>query len=153
MSLACELLQKMQKDVLESLRAKDHDRADILRLVVSNLKTAKIDKGEDLSDEETVQILRSTINKCKEAEDQYRQVGAIGEADKERRQYQILERFMPVQLSDDELRTLIEREAKSVGANGIHDLGKLMGKIMPKVSGRAGGSRVYAMVKKFLAKH
>jgi len=136
--------------MLKALKEGKRDRVSILRYALSALKNKEKDLGRELKDEEAYQVLRGLIKKGKEAVEQFRQGKRDDLAQKEEKEIEVLESFLPKALSDEELEAIIEETLRELGAQGPKDFGPVMKAVMSKVKGQAEGQRVSELVKKKL---
>jgi uncharacterized protein YqeY len=139
------LLERLQADTATALKAGDRERVDALRLVTSELQKAAKDGGDD----ETAVLQRERKRRL-EAADAYREAGREDLAAGERREAELIEEYMPEQISDDELEAIVGDAVAESGASSPQEMGKVMSLVMPKVKGRADGKRVSAVVKEKL---
>jgi len=137
--------------IAEAMKAKDEIRLSTLRLLSSALNYEFIAKQHKLSEEEELVVVGREAKKRKDAIEAYEKAGAKDRAEKERKEMQILQEYLPQQMPDDELTKLVEEAVSQTGAKTIADIGKVMGTVMSKVQGRADGGRVSAIVKEKLA--
>lgn len=136
--------------MLKALKEGQRDRVSVLRYALSALKNKEKDLGRELQDEEAYQVLRGLIKKGKEAIEQFRQGKRDDLVQKEEREIEVLESFLPKALSDEELGAIIEETVKELGAQGPKDFGRVMKAVMSKVKGQAEGQRVSELVKEKL---
>lgn len=162
------LKEKIQKDFKEALKEKRKLEISTLRMLnaaISNKETKKrtkiwkekpeskvedLGKESQLTDEEIVEVVFSEVKKRKEAIAGFEKGKRMDLAEKERREMEILKRYLPKQLSEEEIRKLAKETIKEIGAESMKDLGKVMGNLMPKVKGKAEGSLVSKIVKELL---
>lgn len=128
----------------------------VLRMLVSAIKNKEIEKkssGKDpfLNDEETIAVIRSEIKKRKDAEEQFLKGGRKDLAEKESHEKTALERYMPDEMSDEELETIIRAAVASRNASVPGDFGRVMGEVMKEARGRVSGERASVCVKKILS--
>lgn len=144
------LKEEIQASLTAAMKAQDEVRKVPLRLVMSAIKLAEVEKQEDLDDGEVLSIVQKEVKARHES---------IADAEKAERQdlidaakaeIKILEEFLPEGLSPEELEALVKETISEVGAASMADMGKVMGAIMPKVKGRADGGQVNQMVKQLL---
>jgi len=148
------LLGKLNEDYKEAVRNKDETKRNTINLLLSALKYRQIElraSGKELTDEEIIGVISKEIKKRKEAIELYEKGNRQDLAEKEKRELEILESYMPKQLSEEELLKIIDETIKSVGASSPSDVGKVMKELMPKVKGKADGSLVKSLVEKRLA--
>lgn len=140
------ILERVQADTKDALKAGERDRVAALRLVADALQKDLKEGGDD-----EIAVLRRERKRRLEAAEAYRGGGNDERAAGEDREAALIEEYLPAELSDDELGTLVDEAIGDSGAEGPQDMGKVMGAVMPKVGGRADGGRVSAMVKDRLA--
>lgn len=136
------LSDDIQQAMYAAMKARRNDEAAVLRLALSALKSAAIEARHDLSDDEAVAVLQREARKHQESEQAFRQAGRSERADQEAFALQVLGRFLPAALPPEELERLIEDAIAATGASGPKELGKVMGRVMPAVKGRADGNEV-----------
>ena len=136
------------------MKARDKARTSALRMVVSALKNQAIADGKGpqgtLEDTEVERVLATEVKRRREAAAAYREAGRIEQAEAEEAEAAVYEAYLPEQLSDDELAALVDAAIAEVGAEDVKQTGQVMKTVMPKVQGRADGSRVSALVKERL---
>ena len=141
------LLEEVKSDVTAALKAGDKERAGALRLVVSELqKAAKEGSGGD-----EVQVLQRERKRRLESAKAYRDGGREDLATVEEREAELIDAYLPEQLSDEELRALAGDAVAELGATSPKEMGKVMAIVMPKVQGRADGRRVSKAVRELLS--
>jgi uncharacterized protein len=140
------LIDDVQQAMFRAMKARQANETAALRLALSALKSAAIDAGKDLSDEEAVAVLQREARKRREAEQAYREAGRTERADQEAYERSVLERYLPAALDPDELAWLVDQAVAASGASGPKELGKVMGRLMPQVKGRADGNEVRRLV-------
>jgi uncharacterized protein len=145
------LIGQIEDEVKDAMRARDAERRDALRLILSSLKSAEKELQRSLSDDEELQVLQRERKKRVEAAEAFRSGGRPEQAASEERELAVLEEFMPEPLSEDELEEIVDDVIAEVGATSMRDLGRVMADVMPQVSGRADGSVVSQLVREKLA--
>jgi uncharacterized protein len=135
----------VQSDVTASLKAGDRERANALRLIVSELQKAAKEGNAD-----EVAVLQRERKRRIEAAEAYRDAAREDLADAEEREALIIETYLPAQLSDEDLRAIVGDAVAASGASSPKEMGKVMSAVMPQVKGRADGKRVSAMVQELL---
>ena len=140
------LIDDVQQAMYAAMKAREPRETAALRLALSALKSAAIDARHDLSDAEAVAVLQREARKRREAEQVYRDAGRAAQADQEAYGRSVLERFLPAALAPDELARLVDQAVAASGASGPKELGKVMGRLMPQVKGRADGNEVRRLV-------
>ena len=145
------LIAEMEAGVKEATLARDSERRDALRLLLSSLRSAEKELQRPLSDEEELQVLQRERKRRAEAAEAYRTAGHDDRAEAEERELAILEEFMPEPLSEDEIEEIVDDAIAEVGATSMADLGRVMADVMPQIAGRADGSVVSQIVREKLA--
>ena len=146
------LTDQLQSDMTAAMKARDAETVATLRMVIAAVKNAKVSAGHsgDVTDEETLELLTREAKKRNEAAEAYDEAGREELAAKERRELEIIRRYLPEQLDEDTVRALVDEAIAESGASGPADLGKVMSAVMPKVKGRADGKMVNAVVRQRL---
>ncbi|KGP90493.1 hypothetical protein N780_04950 [Pontibacillus chungwhensis BH030062] len=144
------LLERLNQDMKEALRNKEKERLSVIRMVKSSLQNEALKLGKDeLTEEEELTVLSREIKQRKDSLQEYKSAGRDDLAQKDERDIEIIQSYMPQQLSEDELDAIVQETIAEVGASSKQDMGKVMSAIMPKVKGKADGS----LVKQFVQKH
>jgi uncharacterized protein len=139
------VLEQVQSDVRDALKAGERQRVHALRLVASELQKAAKENGA-----EEVEVLQRERKRRLEAAEAYRDGGRPELAEAEEREADIIASYLPAQLSDEELGAIVGDAVAESGASSAKEMGKVMGLVMPRVKGRADGKRVSAAVKERL---
>ena len=143
--------QQLLTDMNAALKAGKKEDVATIRMVRAQLKDARIAKGSDLDEADINQVLQRAVRIRKEAIEMYRQGNRQDLVDKESTELGIIQRYLPQQLSADELNKLITETISSLNLSSEKDLGRLMGTIMPEVQGKADGKLVQQLAKSALA--
>jgi uncharacterized protein YqeY len=139
------VLEQVQSDVRTAMKARDRGRAGALRLVVDVLQQdAKLGKGDEVA------VLQREHKKRIEAAEAYEGAGRAEQAAAERFEAELIEGYLPEQLSDVELEALVEAAIAETGASDRKQMGAVMGALKPKLAGRADGKRVSVVVREKL---
>jgi uncharacterized protein YqeY len=139
------VLERVQDDVRTAMKARDRARAGALRMVVDVLQQdAKLGKGDEVA------VLQRERKKRVEAAEAYEAAGRAEQAAAERFEAELIEGYLPQQLSDAELAELVDAAVAETGASEQRQMGAVMSALMPKLDGRADGKRVSAAVRKKL---
>lgn len=145
------LLEKLDNDFKEALKTKNAEKLSVLRLVRSAVKNLEIAKQAGASDEDAVELIQREIKQHRETVEGFKRANRPEEVGRQEAEIALLQSYLPPQLSSDELKDVVEKTIESVGAQGLGDIGKVMGSIMPQVKGRATGDEVGQMVKQLLS--
>ena len=140
--MADDILTRVQADVRTAMKAGDRERAGALRMVVDALQQdAKLGKGDEIA------VLQRERKKRLEAAEAFREGGREERAAAEESEAELIELYLPDQLSDEELGELVGAAVDEAGASGPGEMGKVMSLVMPRVKGRADGKRVSGAVR------
>ncbi|MBI2359976.1 MAG: GatB/YqeY domain-containing protein [Deltaproteobacteria bacterium] len=134
----------------QALRQGDRVTLSTLRLLLSDLHNEEIKGRRELTQEETLRTINTLCKQRQESIEYFRKGGRADLVAKEEAELEVLRRFLPQALSEDEARSLIRIAMEEVGAQGLKDLGKVMKQVMPKVTGRIDGKRVNELAKEML---
>jgi uncharacterized protein YqeY len=145
------LLARLEDDLKEAMRAKDAGRRDALRLILNALRGAEKELQRPLHDDEELQVLQRERKRRVEAAEAFRAGGREEQAQAEERELEVLQEFMPDQLSEEELEEIVDDVIAEVGATSMSHFGRVMADVMPQVSGRVDGSVVSHLVREKLA--
>lgn len=146
------LKQQILEDLKSAMREGNAEKRDTLRMLDSMVKNTEIDKKkreEGLSDEEVQEVVMKAIKQRKDAIAQYVEGGREELADKEKKEIEFLSAYMPSQLSEDEVRKIVQ---ETIAEAGDSDMGKMMGAAMAKLKGKADGAVVRKIVEEELKK-
>tara|TARA_B100001250_G_scaffold215099_1_gene184560 strand:+ start:420 stop:857 length:438 start_codon:yes stop_codon:yes gene_type:complete len=140
------MLDKLQTELIASMKAGDKSRTLGLRNIIGKIKAVQIDKGETLTSEESLKILKSSAKQLKESIKQYQEGNRDDLAEKEIFELSILEKYLPEQLSEEEVRQKIKAIIEDMGAKSMQDMGKVMGAAMKNLASLADGKIVQKIV-------
>ncbi|MGB2805134.1 MAG: GatB/YqeY domain-containing protein [Candidatus Zixiibacteriota bacterium] len=140
------LKRRINQDAKEALKSKDTLTLSVLRMLKSEIRYKEIERGSELSDDDVISVLSSAIKKRKDSIQQFEKGGRDDLASKEKEELAVVTKYMPEQVSEEELSRIISQAISEEGATGVSDLGKVMKLVMPKVRGRADGKKVNQMV-------
>ncbi|MDI3327699.1 MAG: GatB/YqeY domain-containing protein [Alicyclobacillaceae bacterium] len=144
------LQDRLADDLKRAMKARDAFRVSVVRMVRTAVKNAEIEKRRPLTDDEIIGVLQRERKLRRESLQAAQQAGRTDLAAEAQRELAILEEYLPEELSDEELRRMAQEAIQEVGASGKSDMGKVMAVLMPKVRGRADGSRVSEWVRQLL---
>ena len=145
------MLNQLQKELVVAMKAGEKAKIMGLRNIIGKLKAAKIDKGESLTDEESLKILKSAAKQLKESIDQYQKGGRYDLAEEEAYELLLLEKYLPEQLSEEIIRETVKNIVENTGAESIQDMGQVMGAAMKEFAGSAYGKLVQEIVQEELS--
>lgn len=147
------LKQRLEDDMKEALKAREagKTRLSVIRLARAAIKNEEIERGHELSDDEVLEVLAREKKQRQEAIEEYRKAGREDLVAQLEEELAILADYLPAPLSEAELTALAERVIAEVGAQGPQDMGKVMGRLMPQIRGRAEGAEASRIVRQLLA--
>jgi uncharacterized protein YqeY len=145
------LIARLEDELKQAMVARDGERRDTLRLILTSLRSAEKELQRPLHDDEELQVLQRERKRRTEASEEFRAGGRKEQADAEERELAVLEEFMPEPLSEEELEEIVDDAIAEVGATNMRDIGRVMADVMPQVAGRADGSAVSQLVREKLA--
>lgn len=144
------LITQIESDITSAMKAREQEKLDALRMVRAAFQNEQIALGHELTEAEAHKVISRLIKQRRDSAEQYRAGDRTEQADKEEAEAKLLEAYLPAQLSDDDLRSLVTEAISATGANGAADFGKVMGAVMAKTQGAADGNRVSALVREAL---
>ena len=147
------LKEKLQNDLTEAMRARDEVRSSTIRMVLTAIKNEEVSGKEarELSDAEVITVLSREAKKRREAAEAFEQAGAKDRSDMEKAEGVVIAEYLPVQLSESEIKEIINAAISETGATGPQQMGLVMKSIQPKIAGRADGGVVSSLVKAVLS--
>lgn len=145
---------QIQEDLKQAMLAKDEFKLSTLRMLKSALQYYEINKGGagyTATDEDVLDVVEKEVKKRRESIEMYKSGGRNELAEKEEKELQILQAYLPEQMSEDEIRKLVDEAVEATDASTMQDMGKVMGALMPKVKGKADGNLVSRLVREKLS--
>lgn len=144
------LVERIRTDLTASMKARDAARTSTLRLLQAALKNEQIDRGHELSDDEALAVIGRAAKQRNEAIEQYERAARADLADKERLELGILSAYLPAQLGDGELETIVTETIASVGATSKREIGAVIKDVMARYRGRVDGRKVQEIAGRLL---
>lgn len=144
------LQEKLMEDLKTSMRSKDKVRKNVVTMVRAAIKQREVDERIELDDTDVVDIIAKQIKQKKDSIEDFEKGNRQDLIDLTNEEIKILLDYLPPQLSDEELESIVKDAVEQTGAQTKKDLGKLMALIMPKVKGKADGKQVNQIVAKYL---
>ena len=145
------VLDRLTEDMKTALKSGDKNRLSTIRLLRGQIKDAAIDKRSDLTEPEEIDALSNAAKKRRESIQAYSDAGRQDLVEKEQKELEIIQSYLPAQLSQEELLSIIDTTIDQVGAMTPNDMGKVMQAVMAQVKGRADGKLVNELVRKKLS--
>ena len=146
------LKEKIRQDMVSATKSRDLVALSTLRMLLASVKNREIELREEADDAEVMKIIATSIKQRKESVELYDKGGRSDLVEKETREKELLETYLPPQMNREDLVSLIEEVISEVGALGVSDIGKVMKDLMPRVTGRADGKEVSDLVREILSK-
>ncbi len=145
------LRDRLAHDLKQAMKDRDVELRDTIRFILYAVKNVEIDKRSPLTPEEEISLLRTQAKQRRDSIDQFRAGGRDELADREAAQLAILERYLPQQMTDDELAAFVKEGIAEAGAEGPKEMGKVMGLLNKRAEGRVDGRRLSTAVRESLA--
>ncbi|MBQ1352595.1 MAG: GatB/YqeY domain-containing protein [Firmicutes bacterium] len=145
------LKERLASDFKDALKNKDEIGKNTISLARAAIKQYEVDKREELDDDGVIQILSKQVKMRKDALDDFEKAGRTDLLDSYKKEIEVLSKYLPEQLSADEIKKIVEETAADMGiTEGKQNMGKMMGAVMPKVKGVADGKDVRKVIEEFL---
>ncbi len=145
------LNEQLGSDLKEAMKSKDELKLSTLRLLKTAMKNKEIELGHELSEDESVAVIKSQVKALKDSLTSFQDAGRDDLALKAKDELVILETYLPEEMGDDVLTELVKDVLKEIGVENKVDMGKAMGAVMKKVAGQADGTRVKNLVEQLLS--
>lgn len=143
--------QRLLDDIVSAMKQKDKEVLSVLRMVKGAVQLEEINKKGDLTDEEFIGVIAKQIKTRKESVLEFEKAGRTDLVDKTNNEIEILNKYMPEQLSEEEVNKIITEAFNTINPTSQSDMGKLMGFVTPKLKGRADMSSVSKIIKEKLS--
>ena len=146
------LKEKIKSDLKDAMKSGDTVVRGVLRLLSSDIKNEEISLKKELADDDVLKIIKKDIKRHKESIEQYKTGEREDLAEQEEKELEILEKYMPEQMSEEEIRKIVSGVIKKLGATNVSDFGKVMGMAIKEIGGNVDGNVVSGIVKEELEK-
>ncbi|WP_159721348.1 GatB/YqeY domain-containing protein [Enterococcus sp. CSURQ0835] len=144
------LLATLNADMKQAMKAKDKETLQVIRMLKAALQKEQIDAGRDLNDEEELTVLSREMKQRRDSLAEFEKAGRDDLIADVKKEIAIVEKYLPAQLSESEIRDIVKAAIEKTGATSPKEFGKVMGAVMPQVKGKADGNQVNAVVKELL---
>jgi len=144
------LNERLNEDMKQAMKEKDKFRLSVIRMVRSSIKNIEIDEKRSLTDEEVLDILQREVKQRKDSLQEFTKAGREDLATDVQAEIAVISKYLPEQLSEEEIKAVVQQTIQEVGASSKADMGKVMGALMPKVKGRADGRLINQIVQQLL---
>ena len=145
------LLTTINDDIKTVMKAKDKKKLSVLRMIKSSLQNEQIKLGTELSEEDELVVLSREMKQRRDSLTEFEKAGRQDLVDPLENELTIVAGYMPKQLTEEELQSVVQQVIDSVNATSAKDFGKVMGAVMPKVKGKADGNTINRIVKEQLS--
>ena len=144
------LREHIQTEIKDAMRAKEQKRLDALRLLSAAIKQREVDERITLNDDQVIDVISKMLKQRKDSVSQFEAAGRTDLADQENYEIQLLQTYLPAQLSEAEVTAVIKEVIAATGATSAKDMGKVMGMLKPKIAGKADMGVVSTKIKELL---
>jgi uncharacterized protein YqeY len=145
-----DLTQRLTEDMKQAMKEKDKVRLSVLRMVKAAVKNREIEIGRPLADDDVLGVIQKELKQRRDSLQAFESAGRTDLVDEVKAEIDVLMSYLPKQLSEEELREIVQSVISELGASGKADVGKVMSAVMPKVKGRADGRLVQSLVQSLL---
>jgi uncharacterized protein len=145
--------QDLQQELKQSMLSRNEVKTSVLRMLLSAINYYEIQKGGagyEASEEDVLTVIGNQAKQRKDSIEQFTAAGRNELADKETKELELLNVYLPKQMGEEEVAKLVKEAVEQTGASSMQDIGKVMGILMPKVKGKADGNLVSSIVKQLL---
>jgi uncharacterized protein YqeY len=140
------ITERLDQDMKQAMKAKDKLRLSVIRMVRTAIKNAEIDQKRTLSEDEVIAVLNRELKQSRDSLQAFEAGGRQDLIEEVQQKIAVLMDYLPQQMSEEELRAIVQSTIAETGASGKKDMGKVMSALMPKVKGRADGKLVNQIV-------
>jgi len=146
-----ELKKRITDDMKSAMKAKDKQTLKAVRMILEAIKQKEIDERIELDDAQVMTVIQKMVKQRKDSISQFSDAGRTDLVEIEEAELEIINNYMPEQLSDEEVESVVDRAINDSGANSMKDMGKLMGMLKPRLQGKADMSIVSQLIKSRLS--
>ncbi|MDQ0876923.1 uncharacterized protein YqeY [Paenibacillus sp. V4I3] len=144
------LSDRLNEDMKQAMKSQDKFKLSVIRMVRSTIKNSEIDLKRALDDNEVLDVLTREIKQRKDSLHEFTKAGRDDLAESLKAELVILAEYMPQQLSEEEVKAIVQQTIQQIGASSKADMGKVMTALMPQVKGRADGKLINQLVQQLL---
>ena len=145
------LKETVTNDMKDAMRAHDSAKLSCLRLLLAAVKQREVDERIEPTDDVVISVIGKLVKQRRDSVEQYTAANRKDLADKEQFEIDVMQKYLPQQMSEDEIRAIVEEAVKATGASGMDAMGKVMGVVKGKCAGKADMGKVSAVVKAVLS--
>ncbi len=140
------LNEKLTADLKAAMKEKNKFKKDVIIMIRSDIKQWEVDKRQDVSDEDVIQIISKQVKQRKDSIEDFEKSGREDLVEQNRKEIEILHSYLPTQLTEEEIRGIVQEAIEKIQPESKSDMGKIMGMVMPQVKGRGDGKLVNKIV-------
>lgn len=141
------MVEKLKQDMVEAMKAKDKERLTTIRMIKGDLDKEHIDKKREINDDLLIEVVNRGIKQRKDSIAEFEKGGRNDLIEKTQAEIEILQSYLPAQLSEEEVSLIIDEAFQIVNPDGPRDMGKIMKEVQPKLKGRADMKQVSEIIK------
>ena len=141
------MVEKLKQDMIEAMKAKDKDRLTTIRMIKGDLDKEHIDKKREINDDLLIEVVNRGIKQRKDSILEFEKGGRSDLVEKTQAEIDILQSYLPEQLSEEEVKQIIDEVFNTVNPEGPRDMGKVMKEVQPKLKGHADMKEVSTIIK------
>ncbi len=145
------VLEQLNQDMKTAMKAKDRESLTTIRMIKSSMQNEEIAKGRELTADEELTILAREKKQRLESLEEFKKADRADLVEKLEAEIKVVDQYLPEQLSEDEVREIVQETIDELGADSMKDMGAVMSGVMPKVQGRADGSKINGFVRELLS--
>lgn len=146
------LLQQLTSDMVTAMKKRDKETLNVVRMLKAAVQNEQIELGHDLDSNEELAVVSREYKQRKESLEEFENAGRVDLVNQTKKELMIVEKYMPKQLSQEDIITIVQGVIAELDAENIKDFGRVMRSVMPKVKGKAEGKVVNKIVKEQLNK-
>ena len=146
------LTDDLRKDMFTFSKEGNTNASDILKMALASIKNAQLAQDNELTEQDIEKILRKEVKKIEDSISQFTQMGRTDLVEKETSQLEIIKKYIPELMSEEEIKTIINNKITELNITSMNDMGRLMGAVMKETAGRADGNTVKNLVTQILTK-
>ena len=146
------LTEDLRKDMFIFAKEGNTNASDILKMALASIKNVQLTQDNELTEQDIEKILRKEVKKIEDSISQFTQMGRTDLVGKETSQLEIIKKYLPELMSEEDIKVIINNKIKELNITGMSDMGKLMGAVMKETAGKADGNTVKNLVTQILTK-
>ncbi len=145
------LMDRLNEDMKLAMKNKDKFKLSVIRMVISSIKYVEIEKRSSLSDDQIIDVLTREVKQRRDSLQEFEKANRTDLIGKIKEELAILQDYLPEQLTEEELKKIVQETVQEIGASNKSEMGKVMSAVMPKVKGRADGKMINKLVQEVLS--